>query len=124
MRRPLSANMQSQLGVTDEPWKLFDDAARRANERKVLDLQRKGTIFPTHDGAGNITGLYETTSIPVRVPLYAHPAIAEHLNNAINEYKPAPVVKGLLRASSEAKQGLLSWSPFHAATDSSRDPSH
>jgi hypothetical protein len=121
MRRPLSSTMQNQLGVTDRPENLFSDAARQVNEKRILDLQARGTLFPARDADGNITGLYETTAIPVRVPLYAHPEVAEHLNNAINEYRPSAAIKNALGVSSQIKQSLLSFSPFHAATEVGRN---
>jgi hypothetical protein len=52
-----------------------------------------------------------------RVPVYAHPDIAPHLNAMLESTAPKnALLRAALKASSEAKSDLLSLSPFHWAT--------
>ncbi|MHB8485500.1 MAG: poly(ADP-ribose) polymerase family protein [Candidatus Acidiferrales bacterium] len=115
VRMPLSEAIKNQLGVTDKPELLPSDELRAANDAKIKDLQKQQALYQGSDGK-----LYETTPRRVRVPVYARPEIAPHLNNVLEEYKPGKVMKSILKIGSQQKQSLFSLAGFHAFTELGR----
>lgn len=84
-------------------------------------LAKKNLIYQNEKGEWlNKSQLY------ARVPVYVHPEIAEHMNEVVRAKEAQPttafgrVLKGYDDVSGKMKNLLLSFSPFHKATESWR----
>jgi len=104
------------IGPTPIPPKVLKEL-----QPHLEDLEKKGLIF--HDTKGNY---FNTESLYARVPVYLHPDIADHFNDAVKPKTEEPTSffgrAGKLYddTTGNMKSLLLSWSPFHRVTESAR----
>ena len=106
------------IGPTPIPPEIVKEMEADGTLAKLAD---KKLVYQNEKGEWmNKTQLY------ARVPVYVHPDIAEHFNESARAVEAQPttrfgrVLKGYDDVSGKMKNMLLSWSPFHKATESWR----
>lgn len=117
-------------------WKFSDyrDSGLRINRPLAAQPAGPGNAIVPHpdmnafpgealirQGQGGIPTDPRTGQAMTRVPVFVHPEIMPHLDAVLGATAPKnAIVRGMLKASSFVKGNLLSLSPFHWATVTSR----
>lgn len=80
-------------------------------------LEKKGLVYK--DEAGNY---FNKENLYARVPIYAHPDVADYMNKAVVPAKveSTPALNFYDKLTGNLKSLLLSWSPFHKVTEALR----
>jgi len=106
------------IGPTPIPPEIVKEMQKDGTLDKLKD---KNLVYQNEKGEWmNKAQLYS------RVPVYVHPEIAEHMNEVMRARDSQPTTRfgRVLKAYDDVQGGmkklLLSWSPFHKVTESSR----